>query len=196
MLEFTWPWVFAVLPLPWLLRRYLAPAAQPDGGILRVPSLSRFTLLAGSATLPAAARWRLLLCVIAWTLLVGACARPRWLGDPIELPVNGRDLMLAVDLSESMRETDFVLNNRPVDRLTATKAVAKKFIQRRVGEQFVCPGDEPVNALVHRATVIRVGIDLECQLRAGFAQLVGEYLGILETHQFIGGALGDIDHYL
>jgi Ca-activated chloride channel family protein len=137
MIEFAWPWVFAALPLP-LLIRWLLPAADPGGGAaLRVPVLDDFRLdEPGRATRPASRAWRLPLAALAWLLLVLATARPQWLGDPIELPVSGRDLMLAVDLSGSMRETDFVLAGQRVNRLTATKQVAGDFIERRVGDRL------------------------------------------------------------
>jgi Ca-activated chloride channel family protein len=38
--------------------------------------------------------------------------------------------MLAIDLSGSMQEQDFVLDKQRVDRLTATKAVAEQFINQ------------------------------------------------------------------
>ena len=44
--------------------------------------------------------------------------------------------MLAVDLSGSMEEQDFILNNQRVDRLTATKWVAGDFISRRAGDRI------------------------------------------------------------
>ena len=44
--------------------------------------------------------------------------------------------MLAVDLSNSMRERDFILGNQRVDRLTATKAVANQFIEQRAGDRI------------------------------------------------------------
>ncbi|CAG1020650.1 partial hypothetical protein, partial [Patescibacteria group bacterium] len=56
--------------------------------------------------------------------------------EPIEQAVSGRDLMLAVDLSRSMEAQDFMLNKRPVDRLTAIKAIANEFIGRRVGDRI------------------------------------------------------------
>ncbi|NNM01299.1 MAG: VWA domain-containing protein, partial [Gammaproteobacteria bacterium] len=59
-----------------------------------------------------------------------------WLGPAVEVPVSGRDLMLAVDLSRSMEQTDFIINNRQVDRLTAAKSVAARFIERRVGDRL------------------------------------------------------------
>jgi Ca-activated chloride channel family protein len=43
---------------------------------------------------------------------------------------------LAVDLSGSMQEQDFVLKGERVDRLTAIKAVAGNFIERRVGDRI------------------------------------------------------------
>ena len=76
-----------------------------------------------------------MLAAIAWFLLVIACTRPQWLGEPIEQAVSGRDLMLAVDLSASMEEQDFMINKKPVDRLTAIKWVADDFINRRVGDR-------------------------------------------------------------
>ncbi len=80
--------------------------------------------------------WRLWLAAVAWILLVLASARPQWLGEPIEQAVSGRDLMLAVDLSESMSAQDFELQSQMVDRLTAIKAIATEFINRRVGDRL------------------------------------------------------------
>lgn len=73
---------------------------------------------------------------LAWLCLVAAMARPVLFGDAMEEAVSGRDLMLAVDLSGSMEVEDFVLKARKVDRLTATKAVAGQFIERRVGDRL------------------------------------------------------------
>ena len=52
------------------------------------------------------------------------------------MPVTGRDLIVPVDLSASMEEQDFQLNVDCLDRLTATKAVAREFIDRRVGDRI------------------------------------------------------------
>jgi Ca-activated chloride channel family protein len=57
-------------------------------------------------------------------------------GDPVQLPLAGRDLMLAVDISGSMREEDMIIGGRIVDRLTAVKAVAGDFIERREGDRI------------------------------------------------------------
>ncbi|GAB6049103.1 VWA domain-containing protein [Methyloparacoccus murrellii] len=67
--------------------------------------------------------------------MIVAAARPVWQGEPIEQGVSGRDLMMAVDLSGSMEVADFMLKGHKVDRLTATKAVAGEFIERRMGDR-------------------------------------------------------------
>jgi Ca-activated chloride channel family protein len=77
-----------------------------------------------------------LLSLLAWLLLVLAASRPQWLGESVAIPISGRDLMLAVDLSDSMRTADFLVEGKQVDRLTATKRVASNFIERRRGDRL------------------------------------------------------------
>jgi len=134
MIHFEWPWLLAALPLP-LLIRWLVPAKMPvEQAALKVPFLDDFSD-AETRAVSQTQQWPLLLAAIAWLFLVIACTRPQWLGEPIEQAVSGRDLMLAVDLSGSMEERDFVINKRSVDRLTAAKMVAADFIDRRVGDR-------------------------------------------------------------
>ncbi|MFM8443761.1 MAG: vWA domain-containing protein, partial [Methylococcus sp.] len=135
MIDFVWFWLFLALPLPWLVRRFAPAARAGSGAALRTPFLDDLQGLPssrGGAAPPGTLPWQAL---VVWALLVLAAARPVWQGEPIEQGVSGRDLMLAVDLSGSMEMNDFVLKGRKVDRLTATKAVAGQFIERRVGDR-------------------------------------------------------------
>ncbi|MET0329245.1 MAG: VWA domain-containing protein [Luteimonas sp.] len=130
---FAWPWVFLALPLPWLARRLL-PVSRPQGGALRVPyrgleALSGGSRVAAGTTTP----W---LLWIAWCLLCVAAARPLQWGEAEQPPRSARDLMLAVDLSGSMSEEDMFVGRRPVDRLTAAKAVIADFLERRAGDRI------------------------------------------------------------
>jgi len=134
-IEFAWPWVFLLLPLPLLVRRLLPPAPSADSAALRVPSTTLFPRAEGGEQ-GFALRPRLLLAALAWLLLVLAAARPQISGDALEAPVTGRNLMLAVDLSGSMEARDFTLGGRTVNRLSATKAVAGEFIDRREGDRL------------------------------------------------------------
>jgi Ca-activated chloride channel homolog len=136
MWSLAWPWALAALPLPWLARRLLGESRQLADAGLRVPSLGRFSMLAGRSEVEQLFNWRFWLAAVAWVLLVLAAARPERVGDELAVPVSGRNLMLAVDLSGSMDQKDFVIGNRRVDRLTATKAVASDFISRREGDRI------------------------------------------------------------
>jgi Ca-activated chloride channel family protein len=135
MIHFEWPWLILALPAP-ILIRWLIPADTPiEQAALKVPFLDDF-VVGKTKTVSQNKQWPLLIAMIAWILLVFSCMRPQWLGDPIEQAVSGRDLMLAVDLSGSMEEQDFILEKKRVDRLTATKYVAGQFIQRRIGDRL------------------------------------------------------------
>jgi Ca-activated chloride channel homolog len=135
MIHFEWPWLLVVFPLPLLVRWLLPAHAVVEQAALKVPFLDDFTDVE-TKSISQKSKWLLILGAIAWVMLVIACTRPQWLGDPIEQAVSGRDLMLAVDLSGSMEVQDFIINKRAVDRLTAIKWVASDFINRRVGDRL------------------------------------------------------------
>ncbi|BAL22713.1 VWA domain-containing protein [Azoarcus sp. KH32C] len=139
-MSFLWPWLLALLPLPWLVRRCL-PATDP-GAVLRVPSLDAFVLPSpNQAALPGPARTRrrvgidLWLASTAWMLLVLAAARPLAPADPHDLPATGRDLMLALDISASMATADLGVDGRPTERLTVARRLAQDFLSRRDGDR-------------------------------------------------------------
>jgi len=136
MWSLAWPWALLALPLPFFVRRLLPEARGLSEAGLRVPNLSSFETLKDRSDAEQLLNWRVWIAVIAWCLLVLAAARPERIGDELEVPVAGRNLMLAVDLSGSMDQKDFELAGRRVDRLTATKAVASDFIERREGDRI------------------------------------------------------------
>ena len=140
MLTIAHPWLFLLLPLPWLVRRLL-PTHHERKAAVRVPFLQRLSRLAGlqPGSGVAVARRPLsqwLMLSLAWSLVVVAITRPQWLEEPIikELPM--RDLLVAVDLSGSMEAQDFTdKEGKTVDRLTAVKEVLDNFFARRDGDR-------------------------------------------------------------
>ena len=136
MWSLAWPWALLALPLPFVLRKLLPESTHLQDAGLRVPSLQTFAVLGGRPDAEQLWNWRFWVAAGAWLLLVFAAARPEHIGDELEVPVSGRNLMLAVDLSGSMDQKDFELGSRRVDRLTATKAVASDFIERREGDRI------------------------------------------------------------
>ena len=61
------------------------------------------------------------MAALVWLLLVLAASRPQWIGEIESLPVTGRDLLLAVDISGSMDTQDMILNKTAVNRLKVVK---------------------------------------------------------------------------
>ena len=135
MIDFEWPWLILLLPLPYFVYRFAEPVDASPGSALRVPFLEDF-IGAVADERGKSSLWFLWIAVVAWLLLILSGMRPQWSGGLIEVPVSGRELMLAVDLSGSMEQRDFVLRGRKVDRLTATKQVAGDFIERRIGDHI------------------------------------------------------------
>jgi Ca-activated chloride channel family protein len=136
MFEFLWPMAFLLLPLPVLVWYFLPESGANQQAALRVPYIQDFQSLSAATSSSYSNMLVLILLIACWLLLVSATARPQWVGDQIELPVSGRDLMMAVDLSGSMQVEDFKVNGQTVDRLTATKYVVQDFIQRRQGDRL------------------------------------------------------------
>ncbi|MFO1351034.1 MAG: VWA domain-containing protein [Gammaproteobacteria bacterium] len=133
MLQLAWIYLLAALPLP-LLALWLSPRAPryPETA-LRVPFFQAFSAQPepGQSNRP-----RLLVATLVWVLLVLAASRPQWIGEPLSLPLSGRDLMLAVDISGSMRAEDMVTGGNSVTRLQAVQAIAGEFIERRQGDRI------------------------------------------------------------
>lgn len=133
MFEFAWWWVWFALPLPVVF--YFLPRIERSGGAaLRLPSLMPSDALVGHTQ--KRSRWLLLCATLVWVCLLAAAARPQWLGEPVSIPNEGRELMLAVDLSGSMKIDDMEINGRQVNRLTMIKSVLNDFIKRRVGDRL------------------------------------------------------------
>ena len=136
MLSFELPIIFFLLPLP-VVAYWLLPKTQWQQTALRVPFYQQLCAVnQRSASRRGISLWRLAVISLIWLLLVAAAAQPTWLGKEIALPLVGRDLMVAVDLSGSMRQEDMQINSQPVDRLTAVKSILGDFISRRAGDRI------------------------------------------------------------
>lgn len=129
MLTLAWAWLLLLLPLPLIFRK--KQQTVEIRGHLHLPGVSENgTEQTQQQPHSRKAYW------LVWILLIIAVARPLWMGEPIELPSKGRDLMMAVDLSGSMQIEDMVLNGQAVDRFTMIQHVLSDFIERRKGDKL------------------------------------------------------------
>ncbi|MCY4471875.1 MAG: VWA domain-containing protein [Kistimonas sp.] len=133
-LSFHRPWCLLLLPLPWLVYR-LIPMARPVQQAILVPFYADLPLESTRAAPRPAVSGRWLLTTVIWLLLMTAAAAPCHLGPPAQLPMTGRDTLLAVDLSDSMATEDMLFQGRRINRLETIKRVASRFIDNRKGDR-------------------------------------------------------------
>ena len=135
MLQLVWPWMLAVVVAPFAVARVVPRAPDVAGAPIRIPYFEEALAWSGR---PAGSgpRLRQVIALLAWCALVLAAARPQWVGDPAPLPVRGRDLMLALDLSGSMREQDMKSGAGFEARIDVVKRVAGDFVARRTGDRI------------------------------------------------------------
>ena len=138
MIVFKWLPVLLLFPLPWLLRALLSRANTESGQRLMVPFFNDIEPLSALGSSQSKSKpWPLRLAFwLVWLALVLAAAGPQYIGEPISMTTKARDLMLAVDVSESMRVKDLRLASEQVDRLAVVKNVLGDFIGRRNGDRL------------------------------------------------------------
>lgn len=137
MIDWIWPQLFLLVPLPLLVRWLWSPVERQQAA-LTVPNVRAFQLESqGSGEhLGRHLPWRAILLWLVWLALVTAAARPQWTGEPVTMPTTGRDLMMAVDISGSMGTEDMQLAGQLVDRLVVVKKVVADFVEARQGDRI------------------------------------------------------------
>ena len=127
-MSFASPWVLLLLTIP-LLRDCI----RWRGG--RSPGTALPYAAPGVGSLPRTARqrWAHLprwLEALGLGLVVLALARPQWNAGSEEVRLRSRNLVVALDISSSMKATDF----QPGNRLEVARTVLREFVRRREGD--------------------------------------------------------------
>ena len=179
MLRFASPWFFLLLLLVPLLLWYRRRRHRP-------PTLASSALfpVAGVAASPALRLRRLVPAIkyVALVLMIVALARPQWGTERTEVQTEGINIILALDLSESMAALDFKKQGRVVNRLEAVKGVVEDFVAGRRGDRIgmvvfgthaytQLPLTRDYNTLVSILDRLRIGA-------AGERTAIGDAIGI------------------
>jgi len=145
MFRFASPWFLLLLILPWFwllvhtaknTKRFpFKWLPRSLGHSLRVSSLT------GTSRVPVsfavwAVRLMPLVKVLALSLMIVALARPQAGERKINVETEGVNIVLALDLSGSMKAHDFKRDNKIVTRLDAVKGVVSDFIMKREGDRI------------------------------------------------------------
>ncbi|QLE00190.1 VWA domain-containing protein [Galbibacter sp. BG1] len=138
--EIAYPWVYFLLPLPFLVY-FLLPA-------LRIKSASMFYPIFNNAVdytkqkpkHSALIKKRnvlvwigLLLC---WILLIIALSSPQLVGKPEMKVKTSRNFLVTADISFSMAQKDWVIDGKKSTRWEAVKEVMHEFIKKREGDRM------------------------------------------------------------
>jgi len=172
MLQFAWPWVGAAIALP-LVSALALPRAAPLAAALRVPFFAAARDWA-RADLRIRPHTRLVLAFAAWAMLVAAACRPQWLGETVGVPASGRSMLLALDISASMRAAAF----GPESGLRVMRRTAREFVATRAGDRV---------GLIVFGTKAYVQVPLTFDLHAVDAMIAETFIGLAGD----GTALGD-----
>ena len=179
MIGFAMPLAFLLLPLPLLAMRLLPGREAVTGALVLPQSIGRS--LPGKARDGVSVRVRRAVPILLWLALVTALAGPQRLSPVEALPVSGRDLVLAIDLSGSMEQTDFTLDGETVTRLDAVKTVGRRFVAGRAGDRV---------GLVLFAERAYVAAPLTFDVAAVSRAIDEAVIGISGRSTAIGGGLG------
>ncbi|GJG96959.1 VWA domain-containing protein [Cupriavidus pauculus] len=187
MIAIAYPWMFVLLPLP-LLVWWRLPAYRETSASVRLPFFGEVASAAGlqpaaGAHVPRRGLLLHLLAPLAWVLIVAALARPQWLEPPIYKSEPVRDLLLALDLSQSMDTRDFKDPAGQVEaRVQAVRQVVSNFVAHRPGDRIglIVFGDAPYPlapfTLDH--TLVRTLIDDSVPGMAGASTSLGDAIGL------------------
>lgn len=126
MFRLAHPWALALVPAAALLLYVTLRGRFDRPATVRFPAVATVARLA-----PAGWRWRwripLILRAAAIMLLAIGAARPQRGQREVEVTSEGIDIVIALDVSGSMKAEDF----KPHNRLHVAKEVARQFIQGR-----------------------------------------------------------------
>lgn len=133
---FLWPFSFLLLFLPFAVRLLLpSQENQQYTMALRVPFFERVKSYAVKESSRTVSKGRFFL-ILAWVCFVIAAARPVWYSEPTSVPQKARNIVLALDVSDSMKEQDFDIKGKPVTRLAMVKAVVDDFLKNRLQDNI------------------------------------------------------------
>ena len=152
----------------------------------RVPTMASSAIFP-AAGIPQSTAMRLRRLVPAFkyavlVLMVVAMARPQWGTEKSDVLTEGINIVLAIDLSESMAALDFEKRGKIVNRLEAVKGVVQDFVAGREGDRIgmvvfgshaytQLPLTRDYNTMVSLLDRLEIGA-------AGKATAIGDAIGI------------------
>ncbi|MEN8117178.1 MAG: VWA domain-containing protein [Bacteroidota bacterium] len=140
MIEFAYIWVFFLAPFP-ILVFWIMPPLKQRKEALRFPAFGKAVEATGEkATSGAwvsrrnAFQWIVLSLI--WLATLTALASPQIVGEPEMKVKTARNFVIAADISFSMANTDWQIDDERVTRWEGVKQVLREFIKQREGDRI------------------------------------------------------------
>lgn len=138
--QFAYPYVAFLAILPFLVY-WLLPAIKHRSSSLNFPyfdSVSKVTnQKPKKASYIKSRNWIVtFLKYVIWLLLLIALASPELVGKPERKIKTSRNFLIAADLSFSMANTDWRIDNKPVTRWEAVKNIMQEFVVERKSDRM------------------------------------------------------------
>ncbi len=179
MFRFASPYnliLLALIPVTiWYGIRRMQRPALSSSGTGAVEGLPKSAVIRLNGFMP-------MLFYLALALMIVALARPQWGTRQMMVSDSGINIILAVDLSESMAALDFKHQGKIINRLEAIKQVVQEFIGNRSGDRIgmvvfgsqaytQLPLTRDYNTIVTMLERLKIGA-------AGRATAIGDAIGI------------------
>ncbi|WP_194766285.1 vWA domain-containing protein [Tamlana sp. I1] len=138
--HFEYPLVILLLPLP-LLVYWLLPAIKNRSSALRYPYFNRAVVVSQqkpkkSSQVKKRSWLAWLVMYSIWGLLVVALASPELVGKPEKKIKTARNFLIAADISFSMANTDWFIDDKRTTRWAAVKDIMKDFVKERKSDRL------------------------------------------------------------
>ncbi len=185
MIHFAWPFVFLLLPLPFIARRLPGQAGRENSAAIKVPFFAEIKTISKKPGVFSPAGRKASLLWGLWLLLLMAAARPQMPGKLQNYTVPVRDIILALDISRSMTRQD--MGETGKSRLDVVKEAAADFVSKRQNDRI---------GIILFAEQTNLYMPLTVDSQALNKMLSGVRAGLLGSLTALGDALGLSLQYL
>ncbi len=138
--EIAFPWVFWLLPLPFLVYWILPPLRMKSASLI-FPAFTKAKKYSGQKARKSALvnqrnflTWVGLLCI--WISLLSTLSSPQLIGEPALKVKTSRNFLIVADISFSMATKDWQMDGERATRWQAVKSVMHDFIANREGDRM------------------------------------------------------------
>ena len=142
MITLSYPYALLLLILPFFVRFLLPRVKGMHGDGLKIPFLNDLEQIkaknksAPSFSVNYKRNTNYVFLYLIWAMLCLSATRPILSGEPFRPKNFGHEIIMVMDISTSMLERDYRLNDKRISRMDAVKIAAYNFLQNRNNDKI------------------------------------------------------------